>query len=247
MTCGSWGCILFESKEYTPRPPKKDSGRDGVVTSSISLASSLRIAYPSKTPPAPSSSFHRSSSSRCKHFVGLRREPFPFGHRLTHSAAPPLPTANAALTLRWEPYISPLTTPLKRPKAGGRGPFLWILSRSGTGKRFFGGAGKSFGAFGRTVGGGLCPAPGQGLRKRRGVRTLRCARGMEGESHQPTGRSCYTPCFSFRAARFAGAGGVGAGDGAAILLFPVIARSGATRRSVLLRPFWLVRRVRAAT
>ena len=28
MTCGIWGCILFESKEYTPRPPKKDSGRD---------------------------------------------------------------------------------------------------------------------------------------------------------------------------------------------------------------------------
>ena len=26
MTCGIWGCILFESKEYTPRPPKKDFG-----------------------------------------------------------------------------------------------------------------------------------------------------------------------------------------------------------------------------
>ena len=28
MTRGIWGCILSELKEYTPRPPKKNSGRD---------------------------------------------------------------------------------------------------------------------------------------------------------------------------------------------------------------------------
>ena len=26
MTRGIWGCILFKLKEYTPRPPKKNSG-----------------------------------------------------------------------------------------------------------------------------------------------------------------------------------------------------------------------------
>ena len=26
MTCGIWGCILSELKEYTPRPPKKNFG-----------------------------------------------------------------------------------------------------------------------------------------------------------------------------------------------------------------------------
>ena len=28
MLGGIWGCILFKLKEYTPRPPKKNSGRD---------------------------------------------------------------------------------------------------------------------------------------------------------------------------------------------------------------------------
>ena len=28
MLGGIWGCILSELKEYTPRPPKKNSGRD---------------------------------------------------------------------------------------------------------------------------------------------------------------------------------------------------------------------------
>ena len=28
MLGGIWGCILFELKEYTPSPPKKNSGRD---------------------------------------------------------------------------------------------------------------------------------------------------------------------------------------------------------------------------
>ena len=122
---GLRGGILFKLKEYPLALPKKNSRGDVVVASSISLASSLRIAYPSKTPPAPSSSFHRSSSSRCKHFVGLRREPFPFGHRLTHSAAPPLPTANAPLTLRREPYISP-RDPLETTKGrGAAAPLLW--------------------------------------------------------------------------------------------------------------------------
>ena len=90
---GLRGDILFESKEYPLALPKKDSGGVCVVTSSLSLASSLRIAYPSKAPLVPSRSVHRSSSSRCKHFVGLRRELFLFRHRLTHSAAPPFPTA----------------------------------------------------------------------------------------------------------------------------------------------------------
>ena len=110
----------------------RGSPADGVVTSSLSLASSLRIAYPSKAPPVPSRSFHRSSSSRRKHFVGLRRELFLFGHRLTHSAAPPFPTANAALVCGGSPVLSPLTTPLKRPKEGPR-PFLWKPSWSETG------------------------------------------------------------------------------------------------------------------
>ena len=45
--------------------------------------------------------------------------PLPCGHRLTRSAAPPLPAANAALTLRWEPYF-PSQTLLETTK--GRGP-----------------------------------------------------------------------------------------------------------------------------
>ena len=53
-----------------PRAAQKNSsGRDGVACSA-SLASSLRIAYPSKVPSAPSRSFHRSSSSRATRLVG---------------------------------------------------------------------------------------------------------------------------------------------------------------------------------
>ena len=85
MTCGNWGCILFESKEYIPRPPKKDFG--GIAN------------------------------------------------------FPPVP-------------------PLKRPKAGGCGPLLWNPAPGGG--RGYGYGGSTLGAFGRTVGGGLCPAPGWG-------------------------------------------------------------------------------------
>ena len=57
------GDILFESKEYPLALPKKDSGRDGVVTSSISFAAALR---------APAHSFRCSSFShrkRCAYFA----------------------------------------------------------------------------------------------------------------------------------------------------------------------------------
>ena len=149
------------------RSPRKIVRGDVVVTSSISLASSLRIAYPSKTPPAPSSSFHRSSSSRCKHFVGLRREPFPCGHRLTHSAAPPLPTANAPLTLRREPYISP-RDPLETTKGGGAvAPRLWNPTPGGDeGRGRAAPSGRPYGGIGRgskpgeTGGGGAPPLHG---------------------------------------------------------------------------------------
>ena len=69
MTRGIWGCILSELKEYTPRPPKKNSGRDGVVTSSISLAAAQR---------APAHSFRCSSFS---HRKTLRWEPCNFPPR----------------------------------------------------------------------------------------------------------------------------------------------------------------------
>ena len=98
MLGGIWGCILSELKEYTPRPPKKNSGRDGVVTSSISLAAAQR---------APAHSFRCSS----------------FSHRKT---------------LRWEPCISPLTTPLKRPKERPAGLSFGNLSGV-TGDFYYGG------------------------------------------------------------------------------------------------------------
>ena len=69
MLGGIWGCILSELKEYTPRPPKKNSGRDGVVTSSISLAAAQR---------APAHSFRCSSFS---HRKTLRWEPCNFPPR----------------------------------------------------------------------------------------------------------------------------------------------------------------------
>ena len=58
--------------------------------------------------------------------------PLPFGHRLTHSAAPPLPTANAPLTLRREPYIFP-RDPLETTKGrGAAAPLLWNPTPEGT-------------------------------------------------------------------------------------------------------------------
>ena len=57
------GDILLESKEYPHALPKKDSGRDGVVASSISFAAALR---------APAHSFRCSSIShrkRCAYFA----------------------------------------------------------------------------------------------------------------------------------------------------------------------------------
>ena len=62
--------------------------------------------------------------------------------------------------------------------------------RAGMGDAFLGG--------GRTVGGGLCPALGQGVCAGRvSVRALRCARGMEWESHQPTFRNLLYPLLLF--------------------------------------------------
>ena len=87
------GRFFSNQKNLPSRSPRKIVRGDGVVTSSLSLASSLRIAYPSKAPLVPSRSFHRSSSSRRKPTKCLRRELFLFRHRLTHSAAPPFPTA----------------------------------------------------------------------------------------------------------------------------------------------------------
>ena len=63
MTCGIWGCILFKLKEYPFALPKKNSGRDVVVASSISFAAALW---------APAHSFRCSSSShrkRCAYFA----------------------------------------------------------------------------------------------------------------------------------------------------------------------------------
>ena len=57
----------------------------------------------------------------------LYPSPLPEGHRLTHFAAPPFPTAKFC---GGNPVISPLTPPLKRPKEGPR-PFLWKPSWSG--------------------------------------------------------------------------------------------------------------------
>ena len=55
--------------------------------------------------------------------------PLPEGHRLAHSAAPPFPTANAALVCGGSPVSA--HRPLLRPKEGLR-PFLWKPSRSET-------------------------------------------------------------------------------------------------------------------
>ena len=130
MLGGIWGCILFESKEYIPRPPKKDSRGD-------------------------------------------------FG-------------------------ISP-RDPLKTTKGRACGPFLWISSRGGTGGCFYS-------IFGRTVGGGLCPAPGQGLCVGGRVDASLRTGAWNGNPINHRSEICDTPCSSFRATRFAGAGGVGAGE-----------------------------------
>ena len=135
MLGGIWGCILSELKEYTPRPPKKNSGRD-----------------------------------------------FDF---------PPRPS-------------------LKRPKEGPAGPSFGNHPGVGRGCGFWD-------IFGRTVGGGLCPAPGGGSAW--GWLPCGCfaAHGMglertsNGNPINHRSEICYGLCFSFHATRFAGAGRVSAG------------------------------------
>ena len=144
--------------------------------------------------------------------------PLPFGHRLTHSAAPPLPTANAPLTLRREPYISP-RDPLETTKGrGAAAPSLWNPAPGGWVKGRVRLRGDYSGALGRTVGGGICPVPGQGVLRGTGFRagaSLRTGTRVGvgwALNWNPGGyraESCYTLCLSFRAARFDGAGGVG--------------------------------------
>ena len=78
--------------------------------------------------------------------------------------------------------ISP-QTPLKRPKAGGCGPPLWNPTPGGVDEGAIAmDGGIAVGeAFGRTVGGGLCPALGRGVLRGTGFRasaSLRTGHGM---------------------------------------------------------------------
>ena len=92
--------------------------------------------------------------------------------------------------------ISP-QTPLKRPKEGPVGPSFGNHPGDGRG---YGYGGITLGAFGRTVGGGLCPAPGRAF-ARDGAPCGRFAahRASNGNPINHRGKICYTRCFSFRA------------------------------------------------
>ena len=65
---------FFSNGKNTPHAPKKNSGRDGVVTSSLSLAAAQG---------APAHSFRCSSFSHRKRCTGLRWEPCNFPPRPT--------------------------------------------------------------------------------------------------------------------------------------------------------------------
>ena len=191
MTCGIWGCILFESKEYTPRPPKKD----------------------------------------CQ--GGCRRHKLHIPRRCpsgTGSLIPLLllfPPQTLRLLCGGSPIFPP-QTPLKRPKEGPAGPSFGNHPRGGeTGVWFL----EYFRQDGR---GRALSRPGAGAFARDGLPCGRFAAhgALKWNPINQRAEICYTPCSSFRAARFAGTGGGGAGDGASTRLFPVIARSGATWQSV---------------
>ena len=117
--------------------------------------------------------------------------------------------------------------PLETTKGRACGPFLWISSRGGTGGRLRGNYGGRRGRFaarrnggrffgGRSDGRGRALSrPGAGGLRGTGFRagaSLRTGHGI-GNPVTNGAKFCYALCFSFRTTHFAGAGGVGAGDG----------------------------------
>ena len=118
--------------------------------------------------------------------------PLPKRHRLTHSAAPPFPTANAALVCGGNPVISLLTTPLKRPKERPAGLSFGNLLGGWTGGRGLRGTlGRGTGVRGgvRGVIQGFSPCGGRGWGGRGSFGAgIRRARALQGTGAARRGR-----------------------------------------------------------